>query len=179
MGIASSTSGFPSGGGVEGLLAAVSYVHEALSPIAASFPPLSPEAAGKVRLIELPRHGEQKVREPSSKEKFQRMWENISGDPVLYIAVVAVLLGSGISWLYFYFRQCGKLLDTPTDYRLASPYGASVSRYVRYLEGKEAAREKKYSLMYQLRKCALLKNRSHLSRKLEIFSEPYFPKANF
>ena len=41
-----------------------------------------------------------------------------------------------------YYRHSPELLLTNPDWRLTSPYGAGVSRPVRYLEGKESEKEK-------------------------------------
>ena len=53
---------------------------------------------------------------------------------------IAGLIGGGL-WFKRWLHS-GILLETRPDYRLASRYGAGVSRHVRYLEGQEAAKTK-------------------------------------
>jgi len=131
------------GGGVEGLAAAIRQVRADIAPIASGFRPLSPESVSKIRLIPLPDRDAGKPKEPSSKEKFKAALQSLSGNPLLYLlatlAVPALLAGA----LFLRFRRSGRLLDSEPDYRLASPYGAGVSRYIRYMHGQEAGKEKK------------------------------------
>ena len=67
-------------------------------------------------------------------------------DPVK-VAAVAYPLGTVVAGLLIYLllnwmRSSSKLESEDPDIRLSSPYGAGVSRYVRYLEGTEAGKEK-------------------------------------
>lgn len=131
------------GGGVEGLAAAIRQARADIAPIASGFRPLSPESVSKIRLIPLPDRDAGKAKEPSSKEKFKAALQSLSGNPLLYLlaalAVPAVLAGM----LCLRIRRSGRLLDSEPDYRLDSPYGAGVSRYIRYMHGQEAGKEKK------------------------------------
>ncbi len=131
------------GGGVEGLIAAIRQVHADIMPLSAGFRPITPESAGKARLIDLPMREKAAPPEPSGREKMVKALESPALQPILYALGACLALGSGAVALFLHFRHSGRLLESSPDYRLSSPYGAGVSRYVRYLEGKEAAKEKK------------------------------------
>lgn len=131
------------GGGVEGLLAAIRQVQADIMPLSAGFRPITPESAGKARLIDLPMREKAAPPAPSGREKMMQALASPVLQPFLYALAAFLALGSGAVALFLHFRHSGRLLDSSPDYRLSSPYGAGVSRYVRYLEGKEAAKEKK------------------------------------
>lgn len=129
------------GGGVEGLLAGIYRLHSLIEPISSSFVPLTPEVDG-VQLIELPLKQEEEVEEISYKKQVE-MWVK-AGGATPYVIALVVLAGivSLFWWLIYWHLHCGRLFSSEPDCRLGSRYGAGVSRYVRYLEGKEAGKEK-------------------------------------
>ena len=130
------------GGGLPGLLAAIRKLHESILPLSASFRPITPETAAKAPLIPIVLKEDTEEKKLSLKDKLRLYLEDEQSHPSLIgagITLVAVV----IVVLFFIFRRrSGHLYETPPDVRLASPYGAGVSRYVRYLEGKEARRER-------------------------------------
>ena len=76
-----------------------------------------------------------------------RMCALIHHDNPLFVPMVAYPLGiiGGLALLWFIFnwlRSSSKLVESESDLRLSSPYGAGVSRYVRYMEGTESAKER-------------------------------------
>lgn len=131
------------GGGVEGLIAAIRQVQSDIMPLSAGFRPITPESAGKARLIDLPMREKEADKKPSGREKMMQALESAALQPMLYTLAALLACGGGALALFLYLRRSGRLLDSAADYRLSSPYGAGVSRYVRYLEGKEATKEKK------------------------------------
>ncbi len=86
----------------------------------------------------LPDTSEKKV---PIKDKIAAFYKDEANHPLLLTGgVLLVLLSGGL--LFFFFRpRSGHLLESVPDVRLSSPYGAGVSRYVRYLEGKESPKE--------------------------------------
>ena len=84
-----------------------------------------------------------KEKKRSIKDRIEEMINN----PVIVASVVyplgTILSILGIWWLLSWLRSSSKLVETEADIRLSSPYGAGVSRYVRYLEGTEADKEKR------------------------------------
>jgi len=131
------------GGGGAGLLTAVRCLHDILLPLSESFTPLTPETAGNVRLIELPLKPEKREKEVTFKDKMKEWVESGAAIPYVVFGVTGVVIAGLFTWLFLWSRSCGRLFESEPDYRLGSRYGAGVSRYVRYLEGKEASREKK------------------------------------
>lgn len=131
------------GGGADGLLAGIRCLHGILTPVSESFTPLTPESAGGVKLIELELKPKPKEVKVSWKDEVKAWFKAGGATPYLISlgAVGAVLWG--LIQLFLLHRSCNRLLDSEPDYRLASRYGAGVSRYVKYLEGKEADKEKK------------------------------------
>lgn len=133
------------GGGVEGLLAAMSCVKQQIMPLTDDFIPLTAGTGYKLAQATLPEGNndeKDKEKELSIPEQIALHLEN----PLYLTLTIAfsafvVILSLGILG-FIYIRRKGKLYDTPSDYRLASRYGASVSRHVRYLEGQEAAKAK-------------------------------------
>lgn len=131
------------GGGGQGLLDAVRCLHAMLEPVSAAFTPLNPDSATGVRKLDLPLKPKPKEKKVSWKDKAREWIE--AGGANSYLAaggVMAALLGL-VWWFIYWNRSCGRLLESEPDNRLASRYGAGVSRYVKYLEGKEAEKEKK------------------------------------
>lgn len=130
------------GGGLPGLLAAIRKLHESIMPLAGDFRPITPEAAAKAPLIPIVLPEDTEEKKLSTKEKLRLYLEDEQSHPTLIalgggaLAVLAVIL------LFLFRRRSGHLYETQPDVRLASPYGAGVSRHVRYLEGKEARKER-------------------------------------
>ncbi len=131
------------GGGVDGLLAAIRCIHACILPLSADFRPITPETAAQTPLIPIKLKEEKKEKALSSKEKMTIWWHENATTP--NIITFSVCFGLVIIFvLYMIFRgRSGKLYSSQPDVRLASPYGAGVSRYVRYLEGAEASKEKR------------------------------------
>ncbi len=133
------------GGGVEGLLAAMSTVKQQILPLADSFIPLTAGTGYKLKHVELPvaeTAEDEEEKELSVPDRVSLWLEDPAHLTLAIMATLsATLLGLAVLGFIFYKRK-GKLLDTPADYRLASRYGAGVSRHVRYLEGQEAAKAK-------------------------------------
>ncbi len=131
------------GGGIDGLLAAIRCIHECIVPLSAEFRPITPETAAQTPLIPIKLKEEKKEKPLSNKEKMAIWWqENATLPNIITGCVCLSILGALV--LYFIFRRrSGKLYSSQPDLRLASPYGAGVSRYVKYLEGAEANKEKR------------------------------------
>lgn len=131
------------GGGIEGLLAAMQCVKKQILPLTDTFTPLTAGTGYKLSETNLPqKEDKEEEEEISGLKKIHAEILSPEFRPYLIMAgmavVLLVLLGVG----FWFFRRKGKLLETRADYRLASRYGAGVSRHVRYLEGQEAAKAK-------------------------------------
>lgn len=130
------------GGGAEGLLAGIRCLHGILTPVSESFTPLTPEVAGGAKLIELELKPKPKEIKVSWKEEVKAWFKAGGATPYLIsLGVIGAALW-GLIKLFLLHRSCNRLLDSEPDYRLSSRYGAGVSRYVKYLEGKEADKER-------------------------------------
>lgn len=130
------------GGGTDGLIAALNTVNGFIQPLAAGFRAVNPDAEEKAPLIEvvLKPKEEKKI---STKEKLRKAMEDPSNAPLLIgFGALAFVIGLVLLWFFFIRRHVAVLLDSDADIRLGSPYGAGVSRYVRYLEGVESEKEK-------------------------------------
>lgn len=130
------------GGGAEGLIAALRTVNGFILPLAEGFRAVNPDATEKAPLIEvvLKPKEEKKV---STKEKIRKALEDPANIPMLIaFGIVILIIGLALLWFFFIRRHVAVLLDSDADIRLGSPYGAGVSRYVRYLEGIESEKEK-------------------------------------
>ncbi len=130
------------GGGLAGLLAAIQQLHESILPLSADFRPITPETAAKAPLIPIVLKEDSGEKKLSLKDKMRLYLEDEQSHPVLIGAGAALLAVASVVLLFIFRRRSGHLYETLPDVRLASPYGAGVSRYVRYLEGKEAHRER-------------------------------------
>lgn len=132
------------GDGVEGIMAAVRQVHENVVPLSAGFLPVTAESAAKAPLIEIEFRENTKEKKQSIKDRLKQLAENPEILPqLLVVGGILLFLSAVCSYFFFFRRLSAKLLETPPDLRLSSPYGAGVSRHVRYLEGKEAGKEKR------------------------------------
>ena len=130
-------------GSAEGLIRALHSLKELISPLADSFTPVTATAGTKTPLIPIDFKNSDKPKKKSSKDKIQELLNNpLIINMVLYpLGIIAGLLGC---WgLFSWIRPVTKLVESVEDLRLSSPYGAGVSRHVRYLEGTEASKEKR------------------------------------
>lgn len=131
-------------GGVEGLMAALRRLSANITPISGNFRPITTETSAKLPLIEIQYRPQEEKKDDSIKSRIAGLFEDPQIFP--YLITGGIVLGVLLLTAAYYFlvrRRGAILLDTPPDLRLSSPYGAGVSRYVRYLEGKEASREKR------------------------------------
>lgn len=132
-------------GGVAGLLAAIRCVSACITPVSGDFP--KTHAEHSVRLpekITIEYRPEEKKEEDSLRKKLAAM----ATDPInlpYFITLGIVLLVAALTFAYYFLvrRKGAILLETTPDLRLSSPFGAGVSRYVRYLDGKEASQAKR------------------------------------
>ncbi len=132
-------------GGLNGLLAALHSISDSVSPISREF-----STADTGHNIKLPPviNIEYRPEEKKEDDSFKKKLTDIATDPINlpYFITLGVIILLGLLTLAYYFlvrRKGAILLETQPDLRLSSPYGAGVSRYVRYLEGKEASRVKR------------------------------------
>ncbi len=131
------------GDGLDALLAAIRRVDAQLRPLAGSFTPISPEVMGKLPLVELNFKDKGKEEEEVSLRKKAELFIKDSANYPLLGGIVGGVMGAvALGLLFFLRRRSGNLMESTPDVRLSSPYGAGVSRYVRYLEGKESPKEK-------------------------------------
>lgn len=132
-------------GGVAGLLAAIRSISADISPISADFPKIQTEHSVKLpKKIDIEFRPEEKKEDDSLKKKLVAMATDPINLPYFITLGIILLLGALTFAYYFLVRRRGAiLLETTPDLRLSSPYGAGVSRYVRYLDGKEASQAKR------------------------------------
>ena len=131
------------GTGTEGLMAALRQVAANITPLAASFRPLTVDNTVKAPKLDIPFKEEEEAKEPGFKEKLAEKIqdpENASLLPYLGGAFLGIILFT-LAWLYRR-RHSPTLLDTTPDWRFYARYGSGVSRLVKYLEGKESEKEK-------------------------------------
>lgn len=131
------------GGGVEGVLAAVRQVSANITPVSESFTPVTAESAAKAPLIEIEFRAAEKEKKVSFKDKLKMLAEEPANLPVVIMLVSVLAVVALVVTFLVVRRRSSVLLPTTPDVRLSSPYGAGVSRYVRYLEGQEAGKEKR------------------------------------
>lgn len=130
-------------GSAEGLMDALRCISGLITPMAGQFKPVTTTADGKLPLIPIELKPVEKKKKLSIQEKIQNLIEDpVVVNSVLY-PLVSVLVLAGLWCFINWLRNSSKLVDTEADIRLSSPYGAGVSRYVRYLEGTEASKEKR------------------------------------
>ena len=130
-------------GSTEGLMEALRCISAIITPMAGDFTPVATTTGGKAPLIGIQFKETQKEKKRTIRDRI----EELINDPVVVKSVLyplSVLLGIGLIWLLLdWMRSSSRLEDSESDLRLSSPYGAGVSRYVRYLEGTEAEKEKR------------------------------------
>lgn len=130
-------------GGAEGLMQALRCLSGLITPVSGDFTPITAATGGKVPLIDI----EFKETEKKKKRKIKDYVADFFNDPAKVAALVyplGTLGGVLLVWLILnWLRSSSKLEEEEADIRLSSPYGAGVSRYVRYLEGTEAGKEKR------------------------------------
>ncbi len=131
------------GGGVEGVLAAVRQVGANVTPVSADFKPVTAENAAKAPLIKIDFRTDEKEKKVSFKDKLKKLAEEPANLPVVLVIVAFFAIVALAVVVFLLCRRSSVLLPTTPDVRLSSPYGAGVSRYVRYLEGQEAGKEKR------------------------------------
>ncbi len=131
----------PAGGGVESLLLALREVHAILLPLSSQFTQNSPEVGKKLPRIDVQLRPDTSEKKVPVKDKIKAFFLDESNHSVLISAAAALLAVSVLLLIFFFRRRSGSLLESAADVRLSSPYGAGVSRYVRYLEGKESPKE--------------------------------------
>ncbi len=132
------------GGGIEGLLAAMQCVKEQINALNYNFEPLSAGTSHMLPSVLPDGLGKQaeEDEEPGIRDKIFAAVSNPASYPYIILGAVAALGTVGGFLWFLRWLHTGKLLETRADYRLASRYGAGVSRHVRYLEGQEAAKTK-------------------------------------
>lgn len=130
------------GGGVDGLIAAIRCLHGGISPMAADFRPIKPEAQVDIPLIHIEMENAEEEKEKSIRDRFREWTKTPQASSLLIKVGVGLLLLAPVVLFFLLRRRVVRLIDTKPDIRLSSPYGAGVSRYVRYLDGKEAPGEK-------------------------------------
>lgn len=131
------------GGGAPGLMAALRKLNSFILPLSAEFRALNPEDAEKAPHIDVVLQPKENEKGPSMKEKMREALANPENIPTfITCGIICFMLAAIPLWFFWLRRHSATLLDTPADLRLASPYGAGVSRYVRYLEGRESEKEK-------------------------------------
>ncbi len=130
-------------GSPQGLMNALRCISSLITPLADNFTPVITSATGKSKLIEINFKEQQKAKKRSIKDRIQEIIDNPATLPLI-LYPLGTLTGLGLLWFLFnWLRTSSKLVESEADIRLSSPYGAGVSRYVRYLEGTEAGKEKR------------------------------------
>lgn len=132
------------GDNTEGIMAALRTMKAAILPISKDFQPITAETVSHAPLIPIEYRPTEQKPEESMRDKLTNAMKDPQNLPYLFI-FIGLLFVTAIIILYFIFwhhKSCN-LQKTQPDLRLSSPYGASVSRYVRYLEGQEAGKEKR------------------------------------
>ena len=131
------------GTGVEGLMAALRQVNANTAPISQSFRPLTAESTAKAPKLDIRYKQVDEAKEPGLKEKLAEKLKDPENASLLpYMGGVALLAALAALMVLYRRRHSPELLLTDPDWRLSAPYGAGVSRLVKYLEGKESEKEK-------------------------------------
>lgn len=128
-------------GSAVGLMNALKCLSSLITPLSDNFVPVTEATNGKAPLIDIEIRKKEKVKKKKIKDYVLEFVE----DPVKVNSVVyplAILAGIGLIYLFLnWLRSSSKLVESDSDIRLFSPYGAGVSRYVRYMEGSEASKK--------------------------------------
>ncbi len=132
-------------GGAAGLLSAIRSISDCITPLSREFSSI--QSRHNVKLppaIDIEYRPEQKKEDNSFRQKLV----SIATDPInlpyfITLGVIILLILLTLAYYFLVRRKGAILLETHPDLRLSSPYGAGVSRYVRYLDGKEASRTKR------------------------------------
>ena len=130
-------------GSAEGLMTALHGISSLITPLSADFKPIATSTGGKAPLIGIDFKDSAKTKKLSTKDRIREILQN----PAIIASVLYPLVfiaGGVLIYLFLnWLRSSSRLEDSESDIRLSSPYGAGVSRYVRYLEGTEADKEKR------------------------------------
>lgn len=129
-------------GSAEGLMQALHCISKLITPLADSFTPVTATTGGKIPLVEIDFKENTKEKKRSIKDRIQELIDNPATVAMVLYPLVTIISLVGSYLLVNWLRTSSKLLESEADIRLSSPYGAGVSRYVRYLEGTEAGKEK-------------------------------------
>lgn len=130
-------------GSAEGLMEALRCISAIITPLAGDFTPIAVTTGGKAPLIGIDFKDNQKEKKRTIRDRIEELLQ----DQALIKSILyplGVLISLGLLWLLLeWLRSSSRLETSESDIRLSSPYGAGVSRYVRYLEGTEAEKEKR------------------------------------
>jgi hypothetical protein len=130
-------------GSADGLMEALRCLSSLITPLSADFTPIATNTGAKIKLIDIQFKESDKNKKISTRDRIFELLQN----PTVVAAILYPLgILASIFGLYLFFnwlRSSSRLEDSEADIRLSSPYGAGVSRYVRYLEGTEAGKEKR------------------------------------
>ncbi len=129
-------------GGAEGLMQALNCISAQLTPLADTFPPVTASTGGKIPLIQIDYKEDTTEKKRSIKDRIREVLETPGTLPAILYPLGIIGSLTGLWFLFNWLRTSSKLMESESDLRLSSPYGAGVSRYVRYLEGTEASKEK-------------------------------------
>lgn len=140
--LAARTAAAACGDGVESIMAAIQSLQSSINPIAANFHPITPGETHKLPLIDLPMKPQDAEKEIGIREKIENFVADEANQTLFIMLGIVVATCLAIFGMFALRNRSARLLRSERDLRLRSPYGAGVSRHVRYLEGKEAPKEK-------------------------------------
>jgi hypothetical protein len=130
-------------GSAEGLINATRCINSLITPFANELALNTSEIQKKHPEIEIIYKERKKEKKTSISEKIRKFFEDPASVqqvlyPLIFIAMV-LLIWRFINWL----RTSSRLEESKADIRLSSPYGASVSSPVNYLEGTVITKEQR------------------------------------
>lgn len=140
--LAARTAAAACGDGVESIMAALQSLQSSITPIAENFHPITPGETHKLPLIDLPMKPQDAEKEIGIREKIENFVADEANQTLFIMLGIVAATCLAIFGLLTMRNRSARLLRSERDLRLESPYGAGVSRHVRYLEGKEAPKEK-------------------------------------
>ena len=140
--LAARTAAAACGGGVESIIAAIYSVQSSIDPVSGNFHPITPGETHKLPLIQLPMKPQEDGQKIGIREKIEQFVTDGTNQTLFAILGMVLATVLAIAGLFALRNRSARLLRSERDLRLESPYGAGVSRHVRYLEGKEAPKEK-------------------------------------